>query len=221
MHFSDDDDDVWAETDYRILQCRGCQSVYFQTDAVCSENADIDVNPSTGEDEWILNHTITYWSAPASSIRQRPDWFDQLLFVDHELYSFMGDIYMALNNELCVLCAIGIRTSFDRASQLLGVDPKKNFRDKLCELVQCGKIGSDEQETLNILTDAGSAAAHRGWKPEPEQLNAMMDIIETFLSRVFVVDTAAKKLKGIPERQKRQPSPLTNEDPLLCPLQTR
>jgi hypothetical protein len=32
--YDDEESGVWGETDYRILQCRGCEAVYFQTDAI-------------------------------------------------------------------------------------------------------------------------------------------------------------------------------------------
>ena len=66
---------------------------------------------------------------------------------------------MVLNNDLRVLSAIGIRMAFDRAS---GVYPAKRFAKKLLELVERGEIGVSEKYTLDILTDAGSAAAHEG-----------------------------------------------------------
>ena len=54
-----------------------------------------------------------------------------------------------------------MRTAFDRASELLGVNPAKTFAEKLTDLVSRGHIGSSEKDTLDTLTDAGSAAAHR------------------------------------------------------------
>lgn len=56
---------------------------------------------------------------------------------------------------------------------------------------------------LRLLTDAGGAAAHRGWKPSTAQLNAVMSIVEAFIYRTFVLDAEVKKLKKqIPARQK-------------------
>jgi len=174
------------QTHYRILRCRGCNAVYFQTDEVAYE-------PDS--------HKITYWPAPSK--RSQPGWISDLQ--DEDLSSLLGEVYIALNNDLCVVCAIGIRTAFDRSSELLGVDPNKHFADKLTELLTLGKIGRDEKETLDILTDAGSAAAHRGWKPEPKELNTMMNIIEAFLHRAFILPADAKKLKEtVPEKQKKK-----------------
>jgi hypothetical protein len=59
---------------------------------------------------------------------------------------------------------------------------------------------------LSILTDAGSAAAHRGWRPKPHELDTMILIVESFLHRTFVIGDAAKQLKAsIPAKPKRRP----------------
>jgi Domain of unknown function (DUF4145) len=210
---------IWGKVDYRILQCRGCELAYFQRDEIFSEDGEAD--PDTGE--YYIPHRITHWPAPpappAPSKRKQPDWasprFDldseqfgvdsELYAIDSDLASLFDDIYVALNNDLRVLSAIGIRMAFDRASELLGVDPAKSFAEKLVELAKLGRIGVSEKDTLDILTDAGSAAVHRGWKPKPEELDTMMNIIETFLYRTFILDAAAKRLKqNVPARQKRQ-----------------
>jgi len=202
-HDEDESNGIWTETDYRILRCRGCEEVYFQTDSSFSEDADYRINPHTGEEEAFLPHKITYW--PALSKREQPRWAYELSAVDSDLRSLFDDVYIAFDNDLRVLSAIGIRTVFDRASELLGVDPAKTFGEKLTELAQLGKIGTSEKDTLDVLADAGSAAAHRGWKPEPEELDTMTSIIEAFLYRAFILDSAAKHLKSkVPTKPKRK-----------------
>ena len=62
---------MWAQIEYRILQCRGCEAVYFQEDEICSENVVYKVNPQTGEHDY--PHTITHWPAPSK--RKRPNWW--------------------------------------------------------------------------------------------------------------------------------------------------
>lgn len=46
-----------------------------------------------------------------------------------------------------------------------------------------------------MLIDAGSAAAHRGWRPKSEELNTLVSLVESFFHRTFVLGDAAKKLK--------------------------
>ena len=79
------------------------------------------------------------------------------------------------------------------------------FDKKLNKLVALGKVGADERDGLDVLANAGGAAAHRGWKPTPTQLATMMGALEQFLSRTFVLDAEIKKLKNeVPKKPKRQ-----------------
>ena len=102
---------------------------------------------------------------------------------------------------------MGIRTIFDRASEVLAVDPVVSFAEKVKWLQDEGKIGRDEKSHLDVLTEAGGASAHRAWEPSLEDLRILMDIMEAFLYRTFIIAAEVKKLKdGIPRRQKRVPS---------------
>jgi hypothetical protein len=136
----------------------------------------------------------TYWPAPAT--RKPPKWVGNIEEADRNLGKLLSEMYTALNDDLRVLAAIGARTVFDRSSELLGVDPKLSFARKLQELLNQGKVSKDEHVTLDVLVDAGSAAAHRGWRPKPEELNTMMDVVDTFLHRSFILGDGIKKLKA-------------------------
>jgi len=151
-----------------------------------------------------FNHKIEHWPYTPPNKRRPPDWFDKLLKKDEDIHSLLGSVYSALESDLSVLAAIGIRTTFDRASELLGVDPRKSFAEKLQALFELGKIGQDQRQTLEILTDAGSAAAHRGWRPSSDELETMMNVIETFLHNAFILGESVKKLKAVvPKKKKR------------------
>jgi hypothetical protein len=189
-HTEETDHHVWGRTDYRILQCRGCEAVYFQTDSICSEDLDYgELDPQTGE---------------------------------HELLNIASEIYVSLNDDLRILSAIGVCTAFDQASRLLGVDSRKTFIKKLCALYTMDKIGLDEKEALNILPDGGNAAEHKEWKPEPEGLDTMMNVIEAFLYRTFILEAQTKKLKGNIRKQQETVVDSKNKDPLphLTPSQS-
>jgi hypothetical protein len=117
-------------------------------------------------------------------------------FTDVDMASLLDEVYVALNNDLRVLAAIGIRTVFDRATELLGVDPGLRFFEKLGGLLSLGVIGKSEKDIFNVLTDAESAAAHRGWKPTPHELDTMISMIENFLYRSFIVKHSANRLRA-------------------------
>jgi len=198
---SDSDENIWATTNYRILKCMGCEAVFFQEEFLFSENIGERRDPSSGIYDQYIVPEISYWPAPSK--RAVPEWFENPSNIDSDLHSLLKEVYTALNNDLRVLAAIGLRTAFDKSSELLGIDQGRNFAEKLSDLEINKLIGQKEKDILNVLTDAGNAAAHRGWKPTLTELKTMMDIFETFLYRTFILDTAAQNLKpSIPKRKK-------------------
>jgi hypothetical protein len=184
--------DVWGCETSRILKCGGCNTVYFQTVAHDSEG----YGPDGPE------YRTSYWPAP--SRRNEPAWMFELSIADNKLYSLFSETYAALNNDARVLAAIGLRTIFDRVSEKFRVPANLSFKAKLQALHVKGKIGQSELDSLEILTEAGSAAVHRGWKPTLTQLDTLMNVAESFVHRTFVLDLEAKNLKrSIPKRKKK------------------
>ena len=174
-----------------ILECCGCERVYFRRDFWFSEwEMEID-DLLTGEPRVVGGVETSYWPAPVR--RKRPEWLEK---TDRDLGKLLNELYSALDNDLCVLAAIAARTVFDRASQLLGVDAADSFKEKLDRLSANGKISGDEKGILQALVDAGSAAAHSGWRPKVDELSTMIDVIESFLHRSFIVGGGIKKLKA-------------------------
>lgn len=209
----EDHDGVWAETQYYILQCPACDAVYFLSDAIFSEDMSYECNPHTGEEESDYKHTIQQWPSP--SRRDMPRWSSDIWIIDDALHRLLLDTYRALDNDLGIFAAIGIRTVFDRVSEFLEIDPAKRFDEKLDELVTLGKIGADEREMLDALTDAGSAAAHRGWVPSADQLDTMMASIEGFIFRTFILGDSTKRLKAsVPPKPLRKKKPNTLRPPV-------
>lgn len=185
-----------------VLECCGCERVYFRRDVWFSEWESIGDDPLTGETILEGGTVVKYW--PPASSRQRPRWLPTVHQADQALGDLLIEMYDALANDLRVLAAIGARTVLDRASEFLGVDPALTFAEKLNQFGADGKIGIDEEHILEVLVHAGNAAAHRAWKPSIEELNTMIDVLESFLHRSFVIGDGIKKLKAsVPPRPKR------------------
>lgn len=167
------------------------------------QNGDnIGQHPITFEPLMERGVETTYWPAPIA--RRRPTWLEELEEADRNLGSLLIEMYTALDNDLRVVSAIAIRTVFDSASELLGIDPALTFKEKLNALGANGKISIDEESTLEVLVDAGSAAAHRGWRPKAEELNTMVDLLESFLHRSFILGEGIARLKAaVPPKPKR------------------
>lgn len=203
--WEDDNAGVWGSDTYNILKCGGCDTVYVQHENLFSENVDYEQDAAG---DW---HTVSvpetkYWPSP--STRARPDWVDEL--DDDTLKSVLKEVYGALDNDHRILAAIGARTALDRAMVLLGATAD-NFPSKLAELGDKGIVSLHEKDQLLVLTDAGSASAHRAWHPSATNLETVVAGMENFLHRTLVYgkDISAVR-KDIPVRPKppKPPKPI-------------
>ncbi len=190
------EDESWSSHDvhggitYRILKCGGCRGLYIQTETWCSEDWP-DEEPK-----------LEYW--PKYSKFRPQDWFDEIHSVDKELYSLMEEVYKAAAHGLPVCAATAVRTAFDQAASKLKVDKGAGFSQKIDQLETKGHLSPVDKAVFLGLIDAGSAAAHRGWKPNEDELKTLIASLESFIHRAFVINPAVKKLKKrVPGRQKR------------------
>lgn len=191
-----DDEHFWSQTVWYILECRGCEDVFVKTVDTNSEEYDQAYSvDGSGEVITTMVETIQYW--PALSQRKEPEWMSEY-GVDAEnmrvLHAPLRELYGALNNDLRMLAAIGIRTVYDIASELLGIDPALGFGQKLDALLDGKHIGPLDKERLEVIVDAGSASAHRGWLPQLADLATMMDVLEHFINEAFFVPVRRKRL---------------------------
>ena len=104
--------------------------------------------------------------------------------------------------------------SSDIAAEILGINPELPFKKKLVELVSSGLIGAVDKNQLEVLVEAGSASAHRGWQPTAEDLMTLMDVLEHFIHEAFIIpkkkrrlqDKVTKMKKTVPPRKLKKSS---------------
>lgn len=182
---------VYQVINYNTLRCCGCGVVHVRRDVFFSEDEDHEQDPITGEWETVLRPTSTYW--PASERRRQPSW--SLQVQDDVIHRLLDEVYRALNDDLRTLAAMGVRALLDRTFELAGADPAAGFEEKLKTLTADGAISVRDKETLTIMTDAGSAASHRGWQPDADDLDTILDAAEAVLHRVMVLPSNAQRLQ--------------------------
>jgi len=167
---------------YEMLECSGCESVTLRHTHLFSEGPD---------------PPISYY--PPRIARPVPRWRRQL---PHDLGSLTDEVYSALHADSRRLGLMGARTIVDMVL-LHKVGDAGTFSWKLKKFEDLGFVGRRDREILEAALDAGSAAAHRGYRPKPEQLDQVMDIVEHLLEAVYVLDSAAAALrKSTPARKK-------------------
>lgn len=199
--WEEDDIPVWSTIHYQIIKCCGCDSVYFKEAHFFSEHVEYNYD-NNGEVVSKIIPTLSYWPQP---LRRKPaEWLDRYCALDGEVENLLRQIYTALNNDLNILAAIGMRTLFDKTCEVLKINPNLTFREKLNQLVIEKLIGEMERKIFEVLTDAGSAAAHRGWQPSLKDIDVLMSAMEQFLYRAFVLKWEAEAIKSrIPSKPKR------------------
>lgn len=186
----------WGVT-WLILACCGCDYVFAQTMSWHSENVDYDVDED-GQQTMSQIYAISTW--PARSRRELPNWFAQQTLppvVENAqvLNETLSELYAALNADLRALSSIAIRTVLDVASEHLGAEPSHDFKQKLNDMVDMGRLLDTDKAQLEILVDSGNASAHRGWVPTSDDLNALMTTLERFIYDAVVYPAEQKAHK--------------------------
>jgi Domain of unknown function (DUF4145) len=177
---------------YEVLQCCGCDTLSVRHEHWFSEwdEASYDENGQR-----IVRRGVKETCYPSPTVRPKKPWSD--IISDEVLRNVLDELYLALNSGINVLASVGARTLLDRAGYLLlGGDPKGGFEGKLSALVGRGLISPQEKAALDAVADAGNASAHRGYTPTAERLGHIVDIIENFLHRSFVLPRAADEIRS-------------------------
>jgi hypothetical protein len=191
----------WQEY-HRLLQCRGCELIFYYLKTWNSHDWDMIPNPATGQDERHFNATIV--THPAQKVTNtRPDWTWDLREIDHQLSKILEETYQAYETSSFILASVGMRTAFDRAAEFLGIDPGDPLAAKVKTLREKGFIGETEAMTLDVVVNAGSAAAHRGWSPDKEKVRTLLTTLEQFIYRTII--SGKKALEIAPEIPPRPP----------------
>ena len=188
------DENVWGADRYWILKCRGCDKVFFGHGCIFSEDTDEVYDAETGQWYFAPTEQITYY--PRALKRRHPVWFDWRFKIKWDSISnVLNEVYAALDHGLLILGATGIRTAFDAVSSELDVETTLSFKEKIEKLRAKQHITGRERDYLQLLVDAGSAAAHRGWKPTLEQIQVLTEILEGLIHRSLILPKKADELK--------------------------
>lgn len=189
VSWSDEGAGIYGEDRYGIVACCGCDTVGFRR-----------VSTDSYSDE----QDIKYF--PAAVSRRKPEWLSDMRFaLEHgEIESLLNEIYVALHEDLRVLAGNGIRTILDMVITKK-VGDVGDFPAKLSAIESEGLISKSNREFLEVTIEAGSASAHRGFKPSQKDLNLLLDITENLILSIYVLPDDVKSLsKRVPPRAQRK-----------------
>ncbi|QCB99951.1 DUF4145 domain-containing protein [Cupriavidus necator H16] len=156
-----------------------------------------------GKEQIYHPRTVTTFPTP-QRVSRRPEWLAKIEQIDAHLSQILHQTYIALEADAFILASVGLRTAFDRTTEILKLDPGHTLEQKVALLKDKGYIGETEAAILSVVTDAGNAAAHRGWSPGAAEFRVLLIALEQFIERTVIQGTTALGIaQHIPPRHPR------------------
>ncbi|ACB74341.1 DUF4145 domain-containing protein [Opitutus terrae] len=178
---------------WRVIQCRGCESIAMRLDAWNSEALDEKGRPEV---------ETKYF--PPRIFRQFPKWLRGDVLTQtcpDEVEGLMKELYVALQNDSRAAATMLIRAIFEH-TMIDKVGDQKSFTANLNKFEAQGFIGKKHREVVGSMLEAGHASIHRAFVPAKEDLITLVDILEGVLQVVYVqVPKADEMKKRIPKRK--------------------
>ncbi len=195
----DEDSFISGHDEYETLQCKGCDNIRFRHIGYCYERLD----PYT--DEPIPD--VNYY--PPAISRQKPDWvrhglFSHVLdFNESPMLDILNEVYDAHHHGNRRLCMMSIRSLIE-SIMIDKVGDQGKFIKNLEEFHENGFISLLDRESLAVVLEAGHASTHRNYRPDENDLNTALDIMESLIQRIYAHGKKAESLvKRVPDRQKK------------------
>jgi hypothetical protein len=168
----------WEIMLYQLVECRGCENISLRRTYRCAgmPTEDVDYFP------------------PAIS-RQMPKWLKSLsmLWNHANIVNLTKEIYSSIHAGNNRVAMMGARSLIDMTmNDKLG--DSGNFTSKLSKMEAKGFISKQHHELLEAALEAGHAATHRDHKPSIAEINHVMDIVESLIQSIYVLDKSASAL---------------------------
>jgi hypothetical protein len=179
------DYEISWNTNYDMFECCGCEEVTLRSEFYFSE--------------WDHGESKTTYYPPRIA-RQLPPWKDEL---ENEILGLLEEVYVALQADSRALSMMGARALIDMVI-LQEVGDAGSFAQKLTKLQKNGFLSEVNKGILQAALEVGNAASHRGYRPESNQINTVMDIVEHLLHSTILKKESAELEKSTPRRKNKK-----------------
>lgn len=188
---------VWGEDAYYLVQCAGCNRIHMRHDSRHSEDED---------NEGQAIRRVEY--SPPAYARRRPDWLTDyrgpFAFREHPVGELLEEVYVALQNGLPRVAAMGIRAALEHLMiEAIGSD-KGSFGANADAFFELGLVAANDKDLFKkVLIEVGNAAIHRAHKPTGRDLEIVMDVVEQIVHATYVRPLRLASLSPIAPRKGR------------------
>jgi hypothetical protein len=151
---------------------------------------------------------IIEFKYPPDAPRRMPDWINhggQL--GNDDLWDLMHQVYIAVQNDLRRLAAMGIRAAFEMV-MIDKSEDRGSFVKNIDAFQAKGYLSVRQRHVIESILEAGHASIHRNWDPDPKDLDVLLDVIESVIESVYLHEHRSQDLEGrLPRRPSRQRRP--------------
>ncbi|MPZ99376.1 MAG: DUF4145 domain-containing protein [Dehalococcoidia bacterium] len=179
-----DGGEIWWSDTYRIVRCRGCDSVSIQTAYRHSEELD----PETGEMEVA---TRTY-PPRLAGVRQMGS--EVFAWLPYDLWRIHDEVVKAFHSEAPILATVGLRAIIEGVCRDKGATGR-NLQSKIKQLVADGVLPQQHADFLDLHRQFGNAAVHDLQAPGDSELLALFEIVEQLLKATYEIPYKARLLR--------------------------
>lgn len=136
---------------------------------------------------------------PPPHVRRPPAWLPEL---DEPHRKLLGEVYAAMDVGLYGVALMGVRAILDVwvSSQ---TSHGNDFPKKLEAIAALGSLSARQVQILVSTFDAGSAAAHRGYRPNLDDVTTAADAIENLLQQDLLGPRMTKLRANTPPRHRK------------------
>jgi hypothetical protein len=162
---------------YAVFECAGCGKVRLLHSHWFSEDMDGEGDPIIRQDYY-----------PPTVTRQKPSWRRNVFpWVENveELNPLFDEVYSAHAAGAFTLATMGIRALTEKI-MVEQVGDKGTFAKTVEAFFQAGFVAPIQQSLFSsVLIEAGHAAMHRSFRPSPEDVETLLDLVEGLVDQIY------------------------------------
>jgi len=193
VRWDDYDDDMWATTNFDVLQCLGCETPTLRKEHMFSE----DINMKRVNGKLVAFPEVTLW--PKTGYRMlKPKYMNNAPPNVKRVYRETVEAY---NSELPTLCAAGVRATIECVCKEQGI-VQDDLKDKIDALKEKRVISDDFANALHENRLLGNDALHESALFGDIELKTAIELIETLLETVYETKQKTNLLKSLRESKK-------------------
>lgn len=197
-------EEIWAEGIWQIIECNGCEDVSFREVWKNSE----DIDPLEGHP---VENVKLY---PIRSKNTLP--IKKFYNVPYKVRNIYREMIDAFNNGMFILCSGGLRATIEGICNNKGIiegpieivkkgatiiQRKKDLRGKIGGLFEKGLLTKQHAEILHEHRFLGNEALHSLDQPTIEELKIAIEIVEHTLDNLYELTEKVSDLRF--KKQKR------------------